>query len=74
MNDDLGPAEKEVDVEILKERYSIKTLKSTKPKGVKAVWTVNEGQVKKFVKKYKPTCSIIYVHINWGEKGCILFV
>ena len=33
VNDDLGPVEKEVDVEILKERYSIKTLKSTKPEG-----------------------------------------
>ena len=71
VNDDLGPVEKEVDVEILKERYSIKTLTSKKPKGVKAVWTVDEGSVKKFVKKYKPTCLIIYVHINWGEKGGI---
>ena len=69
VNDDLGPVEKEVDVEILKERYSIKTLTSKKPKGVKAVWTVDEGSVKKFVKKYKPTCSIIYVHIN-----CIISV
>lgn len=58
--------ESEVDVEIFGHPLSIKTITGAKLSGVKLIWTVDAQRAREFYDRYKPTCDILLVQINWG--------
>ena len=66
--------EPEVDVRLFGAPISIKTKTGTGYSGVKLIWTVDAKNALDFQKKYKPTCDIIYVQINWGTNGGLFLI
>jgi len=75
VNTNFPITEKEIDVELLSYPISIKTVTSSRIAGVKLIWTVDRKKVLEFREKYKPTCDMIYIHINWfGVDGGLFFV
>jgi hypothetical protein len=68
--------EHEVDVRILDEPLSIKTLTTSGPTigGVKAIWTVDASQAKKFVTDFTPKCDYLVAHIVWDDRGGLYFI
>jgi len=66
--------EPEVDVEVLGEKYSIKTITQKKiGGGVKLIWTVDAEKAEEFREKYITSCGMLFVHINWPNKGGLFF-
>ena len=63
--------EPEIDVKVFGHPISIKTVTGRKPNGVKLIWTVDPTKAKEFLNKYKPSCDMLFVQVNWegGEGG-----
>jgi len=51
--------EPEVDVKVLGNPISIKTVTGSKLNGVKLIWTVDAEQAFKFSQSYQPRCDIL---------------
>jgi len=68
--------EHEVDVRVSGEPLSIKTLTTSGPSigGVKAIWTVDASQAKKFVNDFTPMCDYLVAHIVWDDKGGLYYI
>jgi len=61
--------EPEVDVKVLGNPVSIKTITGRKLHGVKLIWTVDAEQAFKFSQEYLPRCDILLAQVNWGNTG-----
>ena len=72
VNVNIPTTQPEVDVVVNDEPISIKTI--TGNGKVKAVWTVDASSAQKFIRGYKPKCSILLVKINWGKEGGMFFI
>lgn len=67
--------EPEIDVKVFGHPISIKTVTGKKPNGVKLVWTVDPTKAKEFLNKYKPSCDMLFVQVNWeGGKGGFYYI
>lgn len=66
--------EPEIDVKVFGIPISVKTVSGVKPGGVKLIWTVDATKSKVFLKNYSPTCDMIYVHINWNNRGGFYYI
>lgn len=74
VNTDLPITESEVDVMVMGNPISIKTMTGSRVSGVKLIWTVDRENALKFGEDYIPKCDMLLVHINWnGEGGLYLF-
>lgn len=61
--------EPEVDVMLFGKPISIKTKSNAGYSGVKLIWTVDAENSREFLNDYVPSCDMIFVHINWDNKG-----
>ena len=61
--------EPEVDVRLFGKPISIKTKSGSGLSGIKLIWTVDAQNAKEFLYKYIPSCDMIFVQINWKNKG-----
>lgn len=66
--------EPEIDVRLFGAPISIKTKTGTSYSGVKLIWTVDPKNALEFQNKYKPSCDMIYVQINWGNGGGLFLI
>lgn len=66
--------EPEIDVIVLGNPISIKTITGTNFSGVKLIWTVDTESVLKFRDKYKPSCDMIFIQINWNNIGGFYYI
>ena len=71
---DIAITESEVDVIVFDEPISIKTVTNKNVVGVKLIWTVDAQKALAFINNYSPECDILFVHINWGDKGAMYFL
>ena len=65
--------EPEVDVKLFGNPISIKTKSGTSFSGVKLIWTVDATNAIEFQTRYRPSCDMIYVQINWGNNGGLFY-
>ncbi|HVO75072.1 MAG TPA: ThaI family type II restriction endonuclease [Ignavibacteriaceae bacterium] len=65
--------EPEIDVRLFNKPISIKTKTGSGFAGVKLIWTVDAQNSKEFLSKYIPSYDMIYVQINWENKGCLYY-
>jgi len=63
----------ETDVILFNKPISIKTVTGKKIVGVKLIWTVDPQKALEFSKKYKPSCDLILIQINWNDSGYLYF-
>lgn len=61
--------EPEVDVLLFDKPISIKTKSGAGYSGVKLIWTVDAENAREFLNDYVPSCDMIFVQINWDNKG-----
>src|SRR4030042_379321 len=61
--------ESEIDVKLFGSPISIKTITGKYLSGVKLIWTVDAEKSIEFKNSYKPSCDMIFIQINWGDKG-----
>ncbi|HOV91771.1 MAG TPA: ThaI family type II restriction endonuclease [Candidatus Kapabacteria bacterium] len=66
--------EPEIDVKVFNNPISIKTITGTSFSGVKLIWTVDSTSVINFKNKYKPSCDMIFIKINWDNKGSFFYI
>jgi hypothetical protein len=66
---DIPITEPEVDVELLGQPVSIKTITGRWLSGVKLIWTVDAQKAREFSENYYPRCDILLVQIVWNGKG-----
>jgi len=73
---DLPITEHELDVKVWGEPLSIKTItaKSGRMSSVKAIWTVDGTQAKKFVREFRPSCPYLLAQIVWGNTGGLFHI
>tara|TARA_Y100000590_G_C15664876_1_gene994076 strand:+ start:1103 stop:1750 length:648 start_codon:yes stop_codon:yes gene_type:complete len=71
VNSDIPITQSEIDVSVMDENISIKTISKTG--AVKVVWTVDALKAKIFVDNYTPSCNILLVDINWGKEQDSIF-
>jgi len=64
----------EADVRLFNLPISIKTISGNKLSGIKLIWTVDPQKAKEFQRHYHPSCDIILVQINWGNKGGLFHI
>lgn len=64
----------EVDVELLGEPISIKTITGKGFSGVKLIWTVDAQKVREFKENYYPHYDILLIQINWGTTGGFYYI
>lgn len=64
----------EVDVKVLEQQISIKTITGATINGIKLIWTVDAEKATHFISNYKPICDMVLVQINWGSIGYIYFI
>lgn len=70
---ELPITEPEIDVKLFGNPISIKTKSGTSYSGVKLIWTVDADNAIEFQNKYKPSCDMIFVQINWGNNGGLFY-
>lgn len=61
--------EPEVDVKVLGNPISIKTMTGKRLGSVKLIWTVDAEQALRFSQEYKPCYDTILAQVNWGGLG-----
>lgn len=61
--------EPEVDVKLLGESVSIKTITGKGFSGVKLIWTVDAQKSREFRETYYPHYDILLIQINWDDIG-----
>lgn len=66
--------EPEVDVRLLDQPVSIKTITGKGFSGVKLIWTVDAQKARQFRQNYYPRCDILFVQVNWGGKGGLYYL
>ncbi|MBL7131580.1 MAG: ThaI family type II restriction endonuclease [Candidatus Omnitrophica bacterium] len=66
--------EQELDVRLFGYPVSVKTITGKKVSGVKLIWTVDAQKAKEFRKTYHPSCDILFVQINWNDKGGFYYI
>lgn len=71
---DVPITEAETDVLLYNKPISIKTITGKNFGGIKLIWTVDAQKANEFSKKYKPTCDLILVQINWDDKGGFYYI
>ena len=59
----------EIDVNVLGQDLSIKTLSGKYYTGLKLSWTVDEESARNFHEQYEPRCDILFIRIFWGGIG-----
>lgn len=64
----------EVDLRLFGQPVSIKTITGKGFSGVKLIWTVDAQKAKEFRKNYYPHCDILFVQINWNDKGEFCYI
>ena len=64
----------EIDVVLFNQPISIKTGTGKRVGGTKLIWTVDAQNAREFSVKYTPSCDMIYVHINWANKGGLYYI
>lgn len=71
---DIPITEPEVDVRLFGNPISIKTFSGKGLGGVKLIWTVDAEKASEFREKYRPSCDLILIHINWGGIGGFYYI
>lgn len=71
---DIPITEAEIDVKLLGQPISIKTISGTGYAGVKLIWTVDSPKALEFYDTYYPRVDVIFVRINWGGSGGFYFI
>lgn len=71
---DIPITEPEVDVELLGEPLSIKTITGKGFSGVKLIWTVDAQNAKEFRDGYYPRCDMLLVQIVWNAIGGFYYI
>ena len=71
---EIAITEPEVDVKLLGQPVSVKTLTGKGFSGVKLIWTVDAQKAKEFRETYYPHCDILLVQINWNNKGGLHYI
>jgi len=71
---DIPITETEIDVIVMNQPISIKTVTGKKINGVKLIWTVDQEKAIKFRQTYKPSSDLVLVQINWQSLGYIYFI
>lgn len=71
---DIPITAKEVDLIVMNQPISIKTVTGKKINGVKLIWTVDQEKALQFSQTYKPISDLVLVHINWQSLGYIYFI
>ncbi len=71
---DIPITKSEIDVIVNNIPISIKTISSNKVTGVKLIWTVDSIAANHFFEIYKPSCDMIYIHINWNSLGALYYI
>ena len=66
--------EPEVDVKLLGESVSIKTITGKRFSGVKLIWTVDPQKAREFQETYYPHYDILLIQINWGDTGGFYYI
>jgi len=66
--------ESEVDVKLLGESVSIKTITGKGFSGVKLIWTVDPQKAREFQETYYPHYDILLIQINWGDTGGFYYI
>ncbi|HAX61860.1 MAG TPA: type II restriction endonuclease subunit R [Elusimicrobia bacterium] len=66
--------EPEIDVRLFGNPISIKTITWKTFGGVKLSWTVDAKSALDFSEKYAPACDMLFIQINWGEKGGFFYI
>ncbi|OYT61668.1 type II restriction endonuclease subunit R [Methanosarcinales archaeon ex4484_138] len=66
--------EPEVDVNLLGEPVSIKTITGKGFSGVKLIWTVDAQKAREFRETYYPHCDIVLIQINWNDFGAFYYI
>jgi len=61
--------EPEADAIVFGRPFSIKTMTGSTFKSVKLIWTVDAEQAINFSQRYKPSCDMLLVHVNWVNAG-----
>lgn len=70
---DLSIQEPEVDVIVMENPISIKTMTGRRISGVKIIWTVDREKALRFGKDYEPKYDMLLAHINWGGEGGLYY-
>ena len=71
---DIPITEMEVDVELLGQPVSIKTISNRAFSGVKLIWTVDAPKAREFLENYYPRCDILLVQIVWNARGGFYYI
>lgn len=71
---DIPITETGMDVVVINQPISIKTVTGKKINGVKLIWTVDQEKALQFSQTYKPSTDLVLVHINWQSLGYIYFI
>lgn len=72
VNADLSITEPEIDVIVMNEPLSIKTVTTTNGRwgnGVKLVWSVDANTAANFKTNYVPSCDMLLAQIQWNNTG-----
>lgn len=71
---ELPITEPEVDVKLLGQPISIKTITGKWFSGVKLIWTVDAQKAKEFRERYYPRCEMLLVQIAWNSTGGFYYI
>lgn len=71
---DIAITQSETDVIVFDEPISIKTVTNKKVVGVKLIWTVDAQKSLEFINNYSPECDMLFVHINWQDRGGLYLI
>jgi hypothetical protein len=63
----------ELDVIVLGNPISIKTMTGARLGSVKLIWTVDAEQALRFSREYKPCYDTIFAQVNWGDAGGLFY-
>lgn len=74
VNTEIPSNYQDVDVVVLDEPISIKTVSGREVHPFKLSWTVDPEAARRFRNLYKPISSIILVHVNWGNVGSLYYI
>lgn len=64
----------EADVKLFNIPISIKTITGKRLSGIKLIWTVDSQKAQEFQRGYRPSCDMILVQINWGDRGGLFYI
>jgi hypothetical protein len=71
---DIPITENEIDVIVMNQAISIKTVTGKKINGIKLIWTVDQEKALNFRQTYTPNSDLILIQINWQSLGYIYFI